>query len=209
MVERPAFAFGHLCIRKLLRLFRAQAGAGNGPGQKPRGIGVNDTVVTFVREHQHRPRRVRTNARQRQQVIEVVRQDPVVTLERERGSTVQVQCPAVVAKPLPGAQHRTDRSGSTCRGGRKLGQKLLIPVDDPRDLGLLEHQLSNQDRPRITGATPRHIPKRLFPPRQQLARTGLVEWPRIHVHLNRLSRSGSRHLIRHLDRGLSRTQDNE
>jgi len=98
------------------------------------------------------------------QLGEVVR--PAVIRDLLRGA-VQVERPAVVAEPLPLADHV---SGRRCRKrlDRRPALEPALPAGhDPLDLGLLRHHLGDEDRVGIARPPPRQIPPGLAEPVQK------------------------------------------
>jgi hypothetical protein len=70
--------------------------------------------------------------------------------------------------------------GSRCQGGeiREAAHPSIIIRNDSGDLGLLQHELGNEDRVRIAGAAPGKIAAVLAIPRDEGAaeRGGVREW---------------------------------
>src|SRR5437764_126700 len=83
------------------------------------------------------------------------------------GSTVQVDGPAVVAQARPGAHDISDRRRRALRGGREPVEEGLVLRNDTWHLRLLEHDLADEDRPRVTGVAPRQVPARARRPGQE------------------------------------------
>jgi len=114
----------------------------------------------------HRSGGVGADAGQR---LEVVR--PAVR-GHHGGGAAQRERAAVVAQPAPERQHlRRLRRGQCRRIGKPL-QEPLVVGDDTGGLGLLEHDLGDEDRVRIAGVTP-----------WERALHGLVpveQWPFVH-----------------------------
>ena len=105
--------------------------------------------------------RVRPDARQ---IGEIVR--PTMRRDLLR-CAMQVQPAPVVAEPLPGANDLRGRSrGERLDRGPPL-QPGEVPRDDSLDLGLLQHDLGNENRIRVSGLPPRQVAAVLREPGEQ------------------------------------------
>ena len=94
---------------------------------------------------------------------------PAVVGHHGRRRPVQVQRPPVVAQPRPQADHRRrSRRGAGRRRGEG-GQEALVVRHDAVDLGLLQHDLGDEDRPGVTGVPPGQVAPVLLAPLQQAA----------------------------------------
>ena len=70
---------------------------------------------------------------------------------------MQVACPTWVSQPVPQPQHVTQRGSGTRRGAGKHLKELEVLRDRPRYLRLLQHDLADQDGPRVTCVPPRQV----------------------------------------------------
>lgn len=81
------------------------------------------------------------------------------------GRVVEAHGAAVVAESLPLADHVAKWCVRQGARSRPALEPRLVPRNDPRDLGLLEHDLRDQDRVRIIGAPPgKRVPTVLLEP---------------------------------------------
>ena len=146
------------------------------PGQHPGRVGVDHADVALEGEGQHGPGRVGTDARQREQRVEVVGQPAAVVARRpharhrcrsrpggcSRGPAHQRDAPRRPAPPRSAAG-----VGKRSRNGRHRSA-------DPADLGLLEHQLAHEHRPRVAGRAPRQVAALPVPPAEDSATAARV-----------------------------------
>ena len=145
--------------------------AEDGARDHPAGVGVDDRMPPAERERGDRARRVRADALQREQVVELRGDLAAVALDDLDGGPVQPQRPARVAEPVPGAHGLRRRLGG--EGGRRRPARdpRLPPGHDARDLGLLQHELAHEHRPgRHLGRPPRQRPRGIREPVVQGAR---------------------------------------
>ena len=162
---------GHGCVGATLHL-AAAAGAGRPWRARTRAdVRVQHADVGLEGEGQHRPGGVRPDAGQGQQ------RRPGRRGGGRRGARPRRHPPPATGSPPAGCSrdrppqllhHVAGRRGGA--GGRRgeAGQEGVPAGHDPVDLGLLEHHLADQHRPRVTGLPPRQVagpPGR--PPRQQ------------------------------------------
>ena len=104
LVPHPAVAARHERVGGGLDRPGGQPLAGRAR-QDPGDVRLDDGDVALEGEGEHGPRRVRTDAGQRQQRGQVVGHPPAVALDHRRGCVVQVAGPARVAEPVPLAEH--------------------------------------------------------------------------------------------------------
>ena len=125
--------------------------------EDPSDVGVDHRDVALECEREHRPSRVRTDARERQQPVEVIGQLPVVAFDDHLRSGAQVAGTPRIAETLPQAQDIAQRGGRARRGIRVRVEERRPLRDDPFGLGLLQHHLGDEDRPRVTHRAPRQV----------------------------------------------------
>ena len=83
------------------------------------------------------------------------------------GGRPEITGAGVIAESLPGVQ---DLMFGSCRQGGEIGEAphpSIIIRDDGSDLGLLEHELGDEDGVGISGAAPREIATVLAKPGQE------------------------------------------
>ena len=129
-------------------------------GDAPR-VRVDRRDLRAERERGDRGRRVRADARQRAQVGR-----PAVAGDRRRGRVERERAP-VVPEAHPGGQDLGARRGRERRRRRPSLEPLQVPRHDPGDLGLLEHDLADEDRVGVGGPPPRQVAALLRVPAQQ------------------------------------------
>ena len=120
-------------------------------------VGVDERGVLPIGEGEDGARGVAPDAAHGPERAGVVGQAPVIAGERLARDALQIQGPHVVAERVPGALDL---------GGLRLGQalerrvpreELVVLRDDPVHLGLLQHDLGDQDVIGIGGAAPRQL----------------------------------------------------
>ena len=80
-----------------------------------------------------------------------------MTLDDLDGGAMEVDGAAVVAEAFPRTHDIADRRGGTGRGIGEAVEERLPAGHDARHLGLLQHELADEDGPRITRAPPREV----------------------------------------------------
>ena len=133
-------------------------------------VGVDHGDIALERKGQHGAGRVGTDPRERQQRIEVVGQPAIVAFDDHLSGRLQVPSSARIPEALPQAQHVAQRC-RRARGRVGVGIKERPPLrDHPVGLGLLQHHLGDEDRPRVTLAPPRQVAQLCHAPREDVAR---------------------------------------
>ena len=123
----------------------------------PAHVRVERDVVEFERERAHGRRRVRPDARQRQQRVAVARQHAAVALDDGPRQRVQPHRARVVAEAAP-QPHRVARFGCRERGEiRKRRDERFVERDHAVDLRLLQHELAHQHAVRVARLPPRQM----------------------------------------------------
>ena len=69
----------------------------------------------------------------------------------------QISGPGIIAQALPGVENIGFRGGGETRDITEPPQPVIIVRDDGSDLGLLEHELRDEDRVGIGGSAPGKI----------------------------------------------------
>ena len=123
-----------------LRLLAGE-GSPRPAGEDPTDVGVDDRGGRLEREGSHGTRRVRPDAGQRQQVVEPLGHPTTVPLDHLRGSSMQVERPPVVAEAGPLLDDTPGRRRCARFGRGEPLEETWETIDDPRDLGLLQHRL--------------------------------------------------------------------
>jgi glutamyl-tRNA synthetase len=136
-------------VHERLRAARIEVFASTFPNA--RDVGVDRQDAATEGEAGHRVCRIATDPRQLGQVVR-----PPGCGDPRRGP-VQVQRPAVVAQPLPGANRFRGRHGGERLHGRPALEPGEVSRHDTIDLGLLEHHLGDEDRVWIARPAPGQV----------------------------------------------------
>ena len=83
--------------------------------------------------------------------------EPPCSATTRRAVACRFTAPAGIAEALPQPQHIAQRCRCTRGRGGERTQEQLPLRDHPAHLGLLQHHLRNEDRPRVTLPAPRQI----------------------------------------------------
>ena len=140
-------------------------------GEDAAHVGVHRGQVVVVGEDEDGARRVRADAGQRAQAVGRARQLRPAAGRRggdgRRRALLQPPGPVVVAEALPAPQHVGERRrGETLQVGPG-GEPLHEARRHPRHLGLLQHDLADQDRVGVGGVPPGQVAPVLLVPREQ------------------------------------------
>ena len=168
LVPRPTFPARDQRVGGGLGVLRSQPRPRRA-GEHAGDVGVDDRHVSFVREREHGAGGVRADPREGEQVVERVGHDAAVAIHDLPCGEVQVAGAPWITQAVPQSQHVTERrvgAGSRCR---ERHEERLPFRDHPLGLRLLEHHLGDEDRPRVTDASPRQIAQPRHPPRQHRA----------------------------------------
>lgn len=113
-------------------------------------VRIDHGVRDSIGECSNCSRGVIADARQRQKLIQIVRNDTVMTLADDSCALVQPHGPPGVTQSSPSAHHLC-LSGS-CHLARvgPAAHPFLPKGQDPRDRGLLQHHLGDQNPPRAS-----------------------------------------------------------
>lgn len=114
-------------------------------------------------------RRIRTDARQRQQRISVTRHTSVKFRTNGSRRLLQITGAGIISQSFPQLEQLFLRHLGKCLHGRKCPHKAFIVRDDRLHPRLLQHNLGNPNSIRILGTPPRQIPMSLLIPRAQTA----------------------------------------
>ena len=130
-------------------------------------VGVDDRDICFERERQHGPRRVGADPRQPQQArrgSRGTRRAPRSAWPRHAGSGLDADSRV----PATAEARRPTMPPHTTAGVRKRREERLPLRDHPQRLRLLQHHLTDEDRPRVAGLSPRQIAQPRQAPPQDL-----------------------------------------
>ena len=113
--------------------------------------------------------RVTADARKVQDRFHIFWKSAAVLFHDGDSSRAQIPGARVVAEPLPGVKDVVFGSGSERREIGKAPEPVIIIRDDGSDLGLLEHELGNEDRVGVVGTAPGKIARVLTVPGKEIA----------------------------------------
>ena len=152
----------HQAFRAAPQVFLAFRGIhGNGiivyAGQDARHIGVYDGSRLVEGEGEERSRRIGADARQAFQPFRVVREPSSELVDDFPGDGLEGAHAAVIAQSFPGAQGRLLIHGGQMTRGGELAHPPVISSQNGGNGRLLQHQLRNQDVPRIRCPPPRVV----------------------------------------------------
>jgi hypothetical protein len=120
------------------------------------------------REGGDRARRVRADALQREQIVELGRDLPAMTLDHLDGRTMQPERASRIAEPIPGPHRLGGRLGRERGRRRPPPDPCLPPGRDACDLRLLQHEFTHEHGPRgDVGGPPGQRPSGVREPRVQ------------------------------------------
>ena len=164
LVEPPCVGGRHQAVGKPLGFPGGERPAGRSAREHPHDVAVHHADRASVGEGEGRPCRVRADAGEVDQCVQVVRHSSGVALDEDGGRAVEVQRSAVVAQTCPCPHHLCRARASARSRRREPRDESSEGVDDPTSLGLLQHHLAHQDEPRVSGRPPREFPPQLAGP---------------------------------------------
>ena len=157
--------------------------------ENARGVCFNDGDSSIERERRDGIRGVATDPRQRADGGRRVRKMPAMFFRDRDRCGPQISRARIVAEPLPGVENVIFRSRGKCCDVGKPPQPFIIIRDHGGDLGLLEHDLGNEDGVRIVGVTPTQIAAVFAEPATESAAKG---WSEIRSHVKKTSNAQRR-----------------
>ena len=138
------------------------------PREDAARVGVDDGMPVAVGEHGDGTGGVVADPGQGQQIVDIARNDAVVTAVDLDRRAVEPQRASRVAEVRPLRDRCGGRVGGQCGGRRPSGEPRLEVGDDARDGRLLQHELAHERAPRPeTGAAPRQIARGPAIPRDE------------------------------------------
>ncbi len=134
------------------------AGSGvKGPGQHSGHVGVDRRLGRLERESRDRARGIAADTRKRPESVDLRRNSPVQLGDHPAGQSMKVGGPPIVSKTLPALPHHPRGGGGEGVDVRVLVEEAGVEALDPADLGLLEHELRNEDPVRVAGPAPGQV----------------------------------------------------
>ena len=122
-------------------------------------------------------RRVTPDPRKRAKIVDLVRQHSAVLTENDFCESMQIARSGVVTQSLPAVENAGLRSK---REGGKIGEAakpLIVIRKDGGDLGLLKHELGNEDRVGVADPPPRQVaPVSAIPTQKGATEAANVLW---------------------------------
>jgi hypothetical protein len=121
--------------------------------------------------------RVTPDARKRAKIVDLVRQRSAMFTEDDFCKSMQIARSGVVTQSLPAVENARFRSK---REGGKIGEAakpLIIIREDSGDLGLLKHELGNEERVGVAGLPPWQVaPVSAIPTQKRATEAANVLW---------------------------------
>ena len=120
---------------------------------------------------------VAADARKRAKIVDLARQRAAMFTDHDFCESVQIARPGVVTQPLPAVENAGARRKRESGEIGEAAQPLIIIREDSGDLGLLKHELGNEDRVGIAGAAPGKVaPVRAVPAHEKTTEAADVLW---------------------------------
>ena len=140
-------------------LFAARASIDRGlqieqPRQNARDVGFDDWDWSIEGERRDCVCGVAANARQITNRIRRVRKATAILFPNNDRCGAEISGPRIITEALPGMKNLILRGSRECGDVGEAPQPFNIKRDDGRDLGLLKHELGNQDCVGIGGPPP-------------------------------------------------------
>ena len=124
-------------------------------GEQTRGIRFHNWNRLMKSKGRDCVRRIAANARQFANRCDIAGKAPSVSILHNLGGGMKIPGAVVVAEALPGVENIVLRSARDRSEVRKSAKPFIIIRDHGGDLGLLKHELGDEDRVRIAGFAPR------------------------------------------------------
>ena len=125
--------------------------------QNASGIGFHDGHWLIEREGCYGVGGVFTDSRKLLHLLNRTRKAAATSVHDSRRGDVKISCASIVTKPLPGSKHVGVTTASECREVRKPAKPLIVIRDYSRDLGLLKHELRDNNAIRVASAAPGQV----------------------------------------------------
>lgn len=155
LVPYPAPSPWNKGVSDLLHRSRRQCRTNDRPGKDTSDVHVDHPDVAFEGEGEHSSRRVGADPGERLQRPQIAGHGAAVLPHHLSGGGVEVHGPAVVAEPRPGPHHLAHRFPGAGRRSREAAQEGPVRLHHPAGLGLLQHELAHEHRPRVAHGSPR------------------------------------------------------
>jgi hypothetical protein len=126
-------------------------------GEQTRGIRFDNWNRLMKSKSRDRVRRIAANARQLTNRRDVAGKDPPVSILHNLRGGMKIPGAVVIAEALPGVENIVLRSAGDRSEIREAAKPFIIIRDYGGDLGLLKHELGDENRVGIAGFAPRQI----------------------------------------------------
>ena len=123
--------------------------------EQARGIRFDNRNRLMKSKSRDCVRRIAANARQFANRRDIAGKAPPVSILHNLGGGMKIPGAVVIAEALPGVENIVLRSACDRSKVRKSAKPFIIMRDHGGDLGLLKHELGDEDRVRIAGFAPR------------------------------------------------------
>jgi hypothetical protein len=168
LVEEPGLPWGQELPRKLFELSVSLCLTNSEESrQDAPHVGVHDRLILAERDAHYGPGGVAPDARQLQKLFSALRDFPAVVAQHDLGGSVEMARAGVVPQPFPRFEHFIERGAREALQRRKSFKKSSVILAHALHLGLLEHNLGDQDMIRVVGRAPRQIALMAAVPREK------------------------------------------
>ena len=158
-IKTRCIASGNKLCGALTEFFAAERRINRGPhvkqaGEQARGIRFDNWNRLKKSKSRDCVRRIAANARQFANRRDIAGKDSPVSILHDLGGGMKIPGAVVIAEALPGVENIVLRSARKRIEIRESAKPFIIIRDYGGDLGLLKHELGDQDRVRIAGFAP-------------------------------------------------------
>jgi hypothetical protein len=123
-------------------------------GEQTRGIRFDNWNRLMKTKSRNCVRRIAANARQFANRCDIAGKDSLVSILYDLGGGMKIPGAVVIAEALPGVENIVLRSARDRSEIRESAKPFIIIRDYGGDLGLLKHELGDENCVRITGFAP-------------------------------------------------------
>ena len=138
------------------------------PPEDARDVGIDSGNGPLERKARDRARGVTADTGQETKRLHIVRNLAAVLTHHIPRESVKIRGPAVIPQPIPRLPHPRRPCPGQRLDRRKRSQETPVVGLDSCHLGLLQHDLGDQDSIRVARAPPREVPPMAAEPREEL-----------------------------------------
>ena len=136
-------------------------------GPHARDVPVHNHIRGVVSNAEDGPCRIVTHARERSRLLIIAAKMSAELFGNDFGGTVKITRAAIVTQSRPEFEHPFQGGARQASDGGKSLKEALVIGDHRRNLGLLEHDLRDQDLVRVARLPPGEVPAVLPEPAQE------------------------------------------